>query len=288
MKRLLLFVTLTFLSASCEVGGDRPSLFYATVEDQAPESKVYADASLHVLWNQDDRISIFNKTDFNGEYVFQGKDGDNAGTFGPVQEGAGNAIEHVYAVYPYDPGTTIDAAGAIAYIFPDVQWYQPASFGTGANAMVSVTDGNNLYFKNIGGYLSFKLYGEGVTVGYISFRGNNHEKLSGPAIVTISPGETPDVVMQSGAGEELILVCDEPVTLKSTPEEYTEFWFVVPPTIFTKGFTVTVTDIVGCHYEKTSSSPLTIERNTISRMAPVQKVPAIDVTNSEGIIHENW
>ena len=40
-------------------------VFFATIEGAS--SRVYADAELRVLWNADDRVSIFNRSTFNRE-----------------------------------------------------------------------------------------------------------------------------------------------------------------------------------------------------------------------------
>ena len=44
-------------------------LFYARMElPSGLESRVYADEDLSVLWDADDRVSIFNKYTYNQEY----------------------------------------------------------------------------------------------------------------------------------------------------------------------------------------------------------------------------
>ena len=53
--------------------------FYATIEEDA--TKVFADEKLRVLWDADDRVSIFDHYTFNEEYRFTGETGANAGWF---------------------------------------------------------------------------------------------------------------------------------------------------------------------------------------------------------------
>ena len=142
--------------------------------------------------------------------------------------------------------------------------------------MVSVTEDNMLRFKNAGGYLSFKFYGEGVSVKSITLKGSNHEKLAGKASITMAAGGTPTVIMQDDATESITLVCNEPVALNASAENYTEFWFVIPPTTFEQGFTVTVTDTRGGTFDKSTANPVTISRNSLSRMAPMEVVPDYD------------
>ena len=249
-------------------------VFYATIEgatDADPQTKVYADEQMRVLWNADDRISIFNKKTSNQEYKFMGEVGDNAGNFEAVGTiGEGNGLSYIYAVYPYAPETSIEGDGLISFSLPAEQTYQANSFGKGANTMVSVTEDNMLRFKNAGGFLSFKFYGEGVSVKSITLKGNNHEKLAGKATITMSAGGTPTVVMQNDATESVTLICDEPVALNASAENYTEFWFVIPPTEFPQGLTVTVTDDKGGTFEKSTSNVIKVDRNNLGRMSPME------------------
>lgn len=251
MKKILSFLLPLLVLAACTAEYDNmmneahrakpgeDNVFYATIEgsdDTDPQTKVYADDQMRVLWNAGDQISIFNLNTYNQPYRFKGKDGANSGDFEKVSTGAefsmSGDIDHIYSVYPYDETTEVSYNGVLTLSLPVLQHYRPNSFGIGANTMVSATDNNMLRFKNVGGYLSFKLYGESVSVKRITLKGNNHEKLAGLATVTMPVGGTPAIVMQNTANEEITLECDTPVNLNASAENYTEFWFVIPPTTF--------------------------------------------------------
>ena len=265
------------------------TFFYAMMEGMEEMSdtttKVFADSRLRVLWNEGDMVTIFNKNDFNRPFKFMGKDGDNYGTFKQMavndEPWSVNDLPRAYAIYPYAESTTIEGDGTMNVSFPVTQHYQKDSFGLGANTMVSVTDNDVLQFKNAGGFLSFKFYGEGVSVKRITLRGNNHEKLAGKAIIAMSVGGLPVVTMQDDAFEFVTLTCDEPVALNAGADGFVEFWFVLPPTDFTQGFTVTVTDTAGGTFEKSTSSHVTVNRNNLSRMSPMQVVPVPDEIEAE-------
>lgn len=273
---LLLLLTLVF---SCSVEESTPpesvadDMFYATVEHPSSmETKVYADENLSILWNEDDRISVFNRSTVNLEYCFTGSTGENAGTFSKVASNSspsGSSLSKVYAVYPYQEGTSIDNNGTISFTLPSEQVYHEDSFGIGANTMVSASEDNYLRFKNIGGYLVFKLYGEGVSVSSISLKGNNHEKIAGSSTIAWSNG-LPVTTMAAKSTEEITLTCDDPVALGSTSADYVEFWLVVPPVTFTEGFTITVSTSGGGVFEKSTSKEISIGRSTIKRMAPIE------------------
>ena len=250
--------------------------FYATFEQpEEAGTKVYANQDLHLRWDADDRVSIFNKNTYNQQYRFLGETGANSGEFEKV-EGAefvtGNDIEHVVSFYPYSSQTRINESEGITYTFPEEQFYRASSFGKGASPMVSVSVDNVLQYKNVGGFLSFSFYGEGA-VNSILLEGNLGELLGGEVYVRMPLDGEPYVVWNSGpsipAFTSLVLTCERPVVLGDTEATAKDFWFVLPPTIFRQGFTITVNTSVGQFTRKTTKD-ITIERNRISRMAPMK------------------
>ena len=292
MKRSLVLITAMLLLAACtseldqSLNGNRAVLskqsvlFHATIETYSnPDTKVYVDDQLRVRWNADDRITIFNKNTFNQEYRFIGEDGDNAGSFDKVSNSSfntGNKISRVYAVSPYESGTKISDDCIISFILPAEQAYKQNSFGVGANTMVAATEDDFLLFKNVGGYLAIRLYGDNISVSKITLKGNNGEKIAGKTSISVSQDGLPSVTMTEEATETISIVCDPPVQIGTSSANCTDFWFVVPPTHFTKGFSVTVTDDKGGTFEKSTSNPLDIKRNTLSRMEPIKVVPNYD------------
>ena len=136
--------------------------------------------------------------------------------------------------------------------------------------MVSVTKDNPLMFKNVGGYLVLKFYGEGVAVSSIRLEGKNDEKLSGQATMKPEIGVLPKISMTETAGTSVTLTCDEPIELSADKENATVFWMVVPPTTFSKGFKLTVTGPDGKTSVKETDKSLTIIRNTLLRISPVE------------------
>lgn len=149
MKRTILLQSLMcLLVVSCSINEMdtkdaftiSDEIFYASLESYSDaDTKVYVDEKVKILWDEDDRITIFNKYTYNQEYRFLGV--------------------------------------------------------TGANVMTSATEDNMLRFKNVGGYLVLKFYGEGVSVSSIRLEGNNGELLSGKATVTHAMEGVPSVTM---------------------------------------------------------------------------------------------
>ena len=252
--------------------------FYATIEEPGePDTRVYANDQLRVRWDAGDHISIFNKTTYNREYAFQGETGDNSGSFKKVPNDdffTGNDLDYIYAVYPYQESTKISDDGELTFILPAEQSYRENSFGLGANTMISVTEDNELHFKNLCGYFAIKLYGDNVSVKSISIKGNNNELLAGKATVVAQTDAAPTLQMDPAeATKELTLTCATPVTLGTSAETATTFWFVIPPTTFANGFTLTVTDRNNGSFVKTTSGSLEIKRNILKKSAALEVVP---------------
>ncbi len=246
--------------------------FYASVE--SPDTtKTYTDNQYRVLWNEDDRISIFNRDTYNQQYRFNGKTGDNSGSFSIIQSSdfiTANPISAIYAIYPYAEGTKISNDEVLAVNLPSTQTWAQDSFGPGANVMVAAASDNKLMFKNAGGVLSFKLYGADASVSSLLLKSNGGEAISGKASIAMTVGGLPVLTMDGSASDEVTLSCPAPVTLNADASDFTEFWFVLPPVTFSSGFTITVSAPDGSTFTKSSTKALTISRNTISRMAPVE------------------
>ena len=254
------------------------SVFYATIESPGdPESRVFVDNQIRVRWDAGDHVSIFNRNTFNREYAFNGQTGDNSGTFAGVSGDefiTGDDLDYIYAVYPYQESTLITDDGEISLSLSSEQAYRADSFGNGVNTMISVTDDNELHFKNLCGYFVIKLYGDDVTVTSISLKGNNDEILAGQATVSVSLEGAPSLVFASTAeGKELKMTFQTPVTLGTTAENASEFWFVIPPTTFHNGITLTVMDNKNGIFEKKTTGELTINRNTRKQSVALKITP---------------
>lgn len=278
-KRQLSFLLGVVLAglASCQKAPvdnpESPALktFYATIGDEAG-TRVFADSELRVLWDADDRVSIFDRYTLNEEYRFTGETGANAGWFEQVPHGAfmvGNDLDLVYSVYPFRKSNAISNDGILSVEYPAEQVWRKGTFGLGANTMVSVTKDNRLQFRNGCGYLVVKLYGHLFGVSSITLRGNNGEPLAGEAFIQMEPGGVPSVKMDPGAKTEVRLVCQENVVLGADPKDATAFWFAIPPTVFEKGFTIEVKGTKGEVVTKSMNKAVKVTRNLRVSMAPI-------------------
>ena len=283
MKRSVLLQSLVFLLAvSCSVReldtmdgfADGGKVYFASLESYAePDTRVYVDENIKIRWDADDRISLFDHLTKNRQYRFTGKTGDTDGSFERVAGSSfstGNPLDYLCAVYPHLTSTKIENDDLLYLTLPEKQTYRKDSFGPGANTMVSVTEDEPMKFKNAGGYLVLKFYGDGVSVSSIRLEGKNGEKLSGLATMKPVIGELPKITMAETAGTSITLTCDEPIALDAKKENATVFWMVVPPMTFSKGLKLTVTGPDGRVIVKETDKNLTIVRNTLFRVAPVE------------------
>ena len=289
MKKWLLLAVVGLMSAcsksdieevNTSIGSESP-IFYASLEG-GDETRTYLDANQKMRWTADDRVTIFFGENYNREFAFTGETGSTAGSFNQKSTDGFYTAEKVtanYAIYPHQASTQLEVEGYFKFSLPATQSYAQDSFGLNANTMVAVTktvDDRFLQFKNVCGYLKLNLYGSDVTVKSITLTGNNEEPLAGAATVTPTYGGDPSMAWAaSGTTTSLTLDCGDGVKIGATEAEATPFWLVVPPTTFTKGFTVTITDTAGNTFTKSSTSKQTITRNISKNM------PAFEVVTTE-------
>ena len=246
-------------------------IFYATIEGDENATKVYLDEQIRMRWNSGDLITLFEGTTRNDAYRFDGEDGENSVEFNPyyVGEESGMDLDRYYALYPYEYtteyviGSGEDENDFIGYKLLDTQEYKERSVAPKANVMVAVTadlDDVDLRFRNVCSYLCVKLYGADQKVGSVVFQGNNGEAISGYAAITPVYGGAPSISVK-GTGTTITLNCGDGVTVGSTKENATEFWIVVPPLTYSKGYKVTVNGYYGGSRSFEITASRTFERN---------------------------
>ena len=247
-----------------------PDKFYASTE--TPSTRTYSENDM-VFWTKNDQITLFKGDTNRRQYQFTGETGQTTGEFVDVAPSAetGAALPANYAIYPYDANAQIHPRTLyINYSIPTTQYYAEDSFGPGANIMVAKTDNKDddfLEFKNLCGYFEFSLYGKDITVKNIEFKGNNNEHLAGGvASIHINDG-LPTISSFTNAVTAINLDCGEGVKLGADAEHATKFWIVVPANSYTKGITLTITDINNKTAIKSTSKSFTIERSTVQPLA---------------------
>ena len=252
-------------------------VFSANVEGLG--TKTSLDADNYVIWNTDDKVSIFAKNSNNQEYIVEegtaGSTSCNLVTNSDKLPQGGSPLNQYIGVYPYGKNTTITGNGnryTISNVsFPSEQSYTAESFASGSYPMVAVSNNTTLPFKNVGGSIMIQVTGN-INVASVSIAGNSGEKLSGAATVTAASDATPSITMANEAKQTVTLNCGG---VQLNQEKITEFIVSVPPTEFKAGFKVIVKDTENKEYVIETSKVNKVERSSILVM------PEVSLTKEE-------
>ena len=277
MKKSLIYIAaLTLLAACNKVESPVPSqdtdIITAHLE-QETATKTYMDAQNNIRWSEGDQIVGFMKSSLGLQYqILPSSVGKTSASFENISDfngniNAGSEWDHNIVYYPYSWTVYAAKSGSnytLNVILPSKQTYAAESFGNGSMAMVAVSEDNDITFRNVLGGMKLQLRGT-QKVKSISLQGKNNEKLSGAAVVTAYADETnPSITMASGASESVTLNCGSGVQLSESKS--TEFIISLPPVLFSKGFTVTVTDADGKTYTVGTSKANSVLRSSILTM----------------------
>ena len=273
-----LLAALGLLAVSCTVKEpeqdamvtDAPKIT-AMVATGGPVTKVSVTESdgqtRQTFWEEGDEIAVFMHNSRALRYALEGEGGKPSGVFSYLSgSGFGWDFPQVYGVYPYGKEIVLDGA-RVKMDFPGEQAYTADAFDPKANLMVAASQSDQLLFRNVGGYLVLELYGEGVQVEKVVVKGNAGEPLSGPATIWVYEDDTPEIeIAEETAGKSVTLKCASPVTVGANEKDATAFWFVLPPTWFGEGLTVTVYGPDGGTFTRSATGSIELNRNEVYRL----------------------
>ena len=271
--------------------------FTASVEAFDTQTKTSLNAERRVVWSAGDHLAIFRGSNCASKYkVTDASSGQGSGVFKLVEPAGddfygGNEISCNVAFYPYSgeltlAGGQIEGQGSVYNLsgitLSQTQVYAENSFANGAFPMVAVTGSIGdrvLNFKNILSAMKLQFKGTQL-VKSIKIEGANGEKLSGAATVTAYANNlAPVIKMAADASETITLDCGDGVQLNESAA--IAFYIALPPVLFEKGFTVTVTDVEEKEYTVTATDANTVLRSSILVM-PEITIESEDVENPEG------
>lgn len=274
MKKSLIYIAALTLIAACNkvespVPVQDTDILIAQIE-QETSTKTYMDAHNNIRWSEGDQIVGFMKSSLGLKYrILSSSVGKTSASFENVSGSNGNINagtewDHNIVYYPYADAIEAAKSGSnytLDVVLPSEQTYAAESFGNGSMAMVAVSEDNNVTFKNVLGGMKLQLRGT-QKVKSIKLQGKNNEKLSGAATVTAYTDETkPAITMASGASKSVTLNCGSGVQLNES--KATEFIVALPPVLFSKGFTVTVTDTESKTYTVETDKANTVLRSSL-------------------------
>ena len=220
--------------------------------------------NLNVVFDDKDKIAVFENNTAKSEYTYSGE------TFSGISAIDGEALESIYALYPHSAATTYNTG-----TLPAEQTYCENSFSSGSQIMYGQTEnmeeGFNL--KNMCGYIRLHLYGDNVFVKDITLSVTGEgEYVSGDFQIVANEDGGYSLEMNDEGNTQLSsvkMVCpDDGIELGTTRQTATVFYMALPPQTYTKGFSVTITDIFGRKLTKTafSNGGFELKRNHIKPM----------------------
>lgn len=222
---------------------EKTMVFRASLEQ--PESATKTSLSgTDVVWNEGDRIRIFNEATPAGEIftLKAGYGGEVDGEFVGTDIGAGP----YYAIYPASVSDSFTTSPlAINTVVEANQTYVANSFGNGANVAVASAADMNLSFKNVFGAISFTLTGS-ATISKINIYTRENEILNGSLHITGIDTATPTGTMSAAVKDVNLyksLSCGAGVALNADPG--VTFYITVPVGAFANGFYVEFIDAAG-------------------------------------------
>ena len=295
MKKSFIYLAALTLIAACNkaespVVSQKSDIITAQIE-QETSTKTYMDAHNNIRWSEGDQIVGFMKSSLGLKYrILSSSVGKTSASFENVSGSNGNINagtewDHNIVYYPYSDAIDAAKSGSnytLDVALPSEQTYAAESFGNGSMAMVAVSETNNITFRNVLGGMKLQLKGT-QKVKSITLQGNNNEKLSGAATVTAYTDETkPAITMASGASNTVTLNCGNGVQLNESTA--TEFIISLPPVLFSKGFTVTVTDAEGQTYTVGTDKANTVLRSSILTMPAFKLGEAPGEDSGEGVV----
>lgn len=259
--------------------------FTAQIEAFGAETKTELSGGNSVVWSEGDQLAIFQGKDVADIYKVVGGTGGTQGKFSLVANGQGTPSVNLganIAIYPYEDDLActpqLEDGKVVSYeitgvTIPHTQIYSENSFSDESFIMAAITNGSQdrvLNFRNLCGTLKLQLKGT-EKIKTIEIYGNNDEKLSGDATLTIAKGKIPYLTMSESADKTILLDCGEGVQLSE--EVPVTFFISVPPIAFEKGFSMVAKDVAGNIARVSTYESNPVERSFIHTMPGISVEP---------------
>lgn len=248
----------------------------------AAESRTVLDGT-SVLWEADDLLTIFTKTNHNRQYKVKSLDSDQrTATFGYVSYTSPESVETIssnYALYPYDAEATL-VGDVITTTLATEQVYDAEKVDLANSLMVAKSSDNALSFKNAGALVRFKLSKEDLPDSYTlqSIKlVSAANKIAGEAAINTG-AECTAVVTENGVNTVALTGINTEIT---TTQQL--FYIALPATVF-EAWDLTVT-FVYTEGEKSIKLPaFTLAQNSIKTFSYTIKADDFEGTTPDDMI----
>lgn len=248
MKRIQFIVTLICVVAVCSCSergfdkatdpccGQREVEIFASLNDTY-NTKTVRKEDGKIYWKPADQINVF----FGGENSkFTSKNTEDAltaaftgsitGLIGKNE--GGEAGKYIWGLYPYKPGASSDGQ-SVTTTLSGLQTAVDGSFDDDLFITLAKDDCLSLSFYNVLSGFRFTLARDGITK--MTFSGNNGEVLAGTLKLSFGEDDRPVVREITDGKTEIILTA-----VGDTFEKGKDYYFVFAPTVFERGFTVSM------------------------------------------------
>ena len=272
-SQLSAVVTVATLVVSCNVTqpeivcpqglNEQEITITASLGEPGTRTERAADGS--VLWSPGDQISLFYGSGTNGGSCFTAQNTEAAktvnftGTIGVITGGNNVAVEDTYfwATYPYNATASCDG-NSITTVLPSAQVAAADTFADDLFPSMGRSQGLNISFYNICGGIKFTVSEEGIKS--VTLKANSGEQIVG-TITAAFDGGVPVVTNIAGGSDTITLSAPEGETF----EVGKAYFFVMVPTVFQTGFTMTFSKGYA-RAERVITSKATIKRSVFGTM----------------------
>ena len=280
IKRIIAHIIISFFIVACNKDTfndiENSYHYHAALETFDTDTKTALVNESNIVWSEGDMIAVFEGNREGEGQAYKIVDqfmGSSSGEFSVVEGLTTNyfnfyedyeVFNGTIAIYPFNAKIS-NSYNRNIIDFPSEQRYIAGSFSDEVFPMIACCKDDNrlLSFKNLLGVLKLSFTGS-FQINSITLTGNSEERLSGMAYINIDSEGIPSVEMLGSASDNITLTCDPAVQLDS--DKATDFYICIPPTDFSKGFTITITDVEGKEIIKTTSKVNNIRRSHILEM----------------------
>ena len=240
------------------------------------------------LWTKGDAISLFYGSGTKGGSKFtstQEEDTVHVANFTgqiSVITGGGESVTeqdtYFWGLYPYDSSASCDGT-SITTTLPSNQVATPGTFANNLFPSLGHSQGLIMGFYNICGGLRFSVTKEGVK--RVTLKGNNGEKIAGKYKVSLESGLPVSTADETSGKTEIVL--EPPVGEFFKPGK--NYYFVMIPTVFSQGFTLTFETLneTGIYERSVSTS---IKRSMFSGLSNVDQNVSYSTPEGDNLLEQ--
>ena len=232
-------VAITLLSCESQFADNLSEVVTIVAENEQINSDtrtVIDDESLKISWLANDAISVFFGASESSRFVTEasGIKAQFKGSVGVITGGGDDLKDDtsLWGVYPYKSTTTCDGT-SITYTLQSDQEAKENSFADDLFPQIARSQNFFMAFYNLCGSFRFTLSRDDIVK--VTLSGNNGESLAGKVIATMPLGGVPKVLDVLDGSATLTMTVPNGECFQSG----VNYYFVLYPTEFTKGLTLT-------------------------------------------------